>query len=110
MRMRFGLIIWICVALAVFALVYPVYVIRPFRAQGPRELAAALAVLRWRPTVMGICAGAALAAAIRLWRAGSRVRPALGAAAVLLCAALARVNIYEKMFHPRERPSFEAAG
>ena len=33
------------------AFAYPIYVIRPFRRQGPRELAAALAVIQIRPTV-----------------------------------------------------------
>ena len=99
-----------CLAVAIFALVYPLYVIWPFRAQGTRELVAALAVLRWRPLAMGICVGIAGAAAVGYWRAGARVRAVLGLAGVLVCAGLARVNIYEKMFHPMARPVFETAG
>ena len=41
------LIAFLTVALVL--LIYPVYVIRPFRAQGARELAAALALMRLRP-------------------------------------------------------------
>ena len=44
-----------CLAVSLFCLVYPVFVIRPFRYQGPRELAVALFVLRIRPALVAIC-------------------------------------------------------
>ena len=102
-----------CVAVSLFSVVYPIYVIRPFRAQGARELAVALAVCRFRPPVTVISAlvagGAAISysrAAARRWR---RILAAAGAAMVCVLAALARVNVYELMFHPDDHPSFTAA-
>ncbi len=38
----------LCLAIAFGCLAYPIYVIRPFRAQAPGELMAALAVTRRR--------------------------------------------------------------
>jgi len=102
-----------CLALSLILAVYPIYVIRPFRAQGARELAIALVVMRLRPAVTLISGAAALAALALDWRAqpGRRHRAfaAAGAAFVCVLAALARVNIYELMFHPDDRPSFAAA-
>jgi phosphoglycerol transferase MdoB-like AlkP superfamily enzyme len=102
-----------CLAIALFLLVYPMYVIQPFRAQGPRELKAALAVLRYRPMVLAAAAAAAILAAVQYWRArrmpGRRILAALAAVATVGCAVLARINIYELMFHPAGRPAFVAA-
>jgi hypothetical protein len=102
-----------CLALSLICVVYPFYVIRPFRAQGARELAAALLVMRFRSAATLIACASALAALVVYWRAQpSRWRRACataGAAFVCLLAALARVNVYELMFHPDDRPSFAAA-
>jgi hypothetical protein len=99
-------------ALAAVCVVYPVYVIQPFRAQGPRELQAALAVLRLRPTLLGIAVGMALAGTYFYWRSGARGwRRALAVCGTLLTlvfAGLSRVNVYELMFHPLDRPAFAA--
>ena len=99
-----------CFVVALSALVYPIYVIRPFRYQGPRELAAALAVLRVRPGVEMICAVSALLAGILYWRAQPKIWRKIGVmAAVLLVfgfAGLSRVNVYEIMFHPMGQPAF----
>ena len=92
-------------ALSLFCLVYPVYVIRPFRYQGPRELALALAAMRYRPVIMFFSALAAVIVAGRY----RRVLTVLGAVAVCLCAGLSRINIYELMFHPVDRPVFQPA-
>lgn len=93
---------------------YPLYVIRPFRAQGARELAAALFVLRVGPWLSIECALGAVAAAVYAWRGvrGWKVR-----AAAVLCvlvaalgASVARLNPYEKLlFHAIGEPQFEAA-
>lgn len=103
----------LCVTAALAALLYPLYVIRPFRAQGPRELIAALAVLRYRPAVMILCALTTLAAAIWYWRRENRTLRRAGSAACVIAVAavamLSRINIYEQMFHPFERPSFSSA-
>jgi hypothetical protein len=109
----FLICVLLCFVVAVAALLYPIYVIRPFRAQGPRELLAALAVLRYRPVVMILCGLFSLAALARYWNRESRGFRRAGSAAcviaVAVVAALSRVNIYERMFHPFERPSFSRA-
>ena len=103
----------ICVALALFCLAYPIYVIRPFRMQGSRELAAALTVMRIRGVISVVVAVVAILAAIRYWtlrpRIWKRVAAVFAASAACLFAVLCRVNIYELMFHPNSRPGFIAA-
>jgi len=102
-----------CLALSLICVAYPIYVIRPFRAQGARELAAALVVMRFRIAATVISGAAALAALALYWRAQPRRwrRTCATAGAVLVCglAALVRVNIYELMFHPNDHPSFAEA-
>jgi hypothetical protein len=112
-RWRFILILLACLALSLASVVYPIYVIRPFRTQGARELAAALVVMRWRPAITVISAVAALAALACYWwsqlRRWPRFLAAAGAGLVCLLAVLARVNVYELMFHPDTHPVFQAA-
>jgi hypothetical protein len=107
------LVLLACLAVSLVCVVYPMYVIRPFRAQGARELAAALVVSRFRPVLTAVSALVALGAVLACWRATARMRQRLlfVAGAVLACilAALARVNVYELMFHPIDRPAFAAA-
>jgi hypothetical protein len=92
------------------ALAYPIYVIRPFRHQGPRELAAALAVLQIRPLIELVCAVCAVGGLLWYWRVQSLLlrRRLVAAGAFLVCtfAVLSRVNIYELMFHPDTHPLF----
>ena len=91
-------------------LAYPIYVIRPFRYQGPRELAVALEVIQVRPLVELACVAIALIALAWFWQIErGRLRRALAAAAALLVcvfAVLSRVNVYELMFHPDTHPLF----
>jgi hypothetical protein len=100
-------------AASLFCLLYPIYVIRPFRHQGAAELRIALEVLRFRSITMAIAAALAIVAAVQYWRARQRGwrrgLVALAATAVLGFAALSRINIYELMFHPAARPEFVAA-
>src|SRR5436305_540739 len=93
-----------CLLVSLFCVIYPMYVIRPFRAQGARELALALEVIRFRPWVTVIAAVVALATLLR--RRG--IVQAVIAGLVCVFAVLARVNVYELMFHPAGAPSFEA--
>jgi len=113
MRQKLGWIFLICVLVAAAALIYPVYVIRPFRHQGPSELIVALAVLRYRPLVMILCTLTALVALVPYWiREHRKLRRAASAISVIAVAAIAmlsRVNIYEIMFKPFDRPSFSNA-
>ncbi len=112
MKLTYVLLILTCLCIAAFFLGYPFYVIRPFRHQGVTELAVALAVLRVRPAVMVACVAVASFAALRYWHMQpSRLRRWASAAGVLLicvAAALSRINIYEKMFHPIGQPAFES--
>jgi hypothetical protein len=112
-RRRLALVWLLCLAVALLCVAYPIYVIRPFRAQGPQELAAALVVTRFRPVVTLLCALVALAALISYWRVqartGWRILAIAGTGLVALLAFLARVNIYELMFHQLDRPDFAAA-
>jgi amino acid transporter len=102
-----------CLALSLICVAYPFYVIRPFRTQGVRELAIALVVMRFRSAATLISVAAAMAALFFYWRARPRrwrrVFTTFGAVFVCVLAVLARVNIYELMFHPNDRPSFAAA-
>ena len=107
--------VWaVSLAISLFAVAYPIYVIRPFRAQGPQELALALAVTRFRPAVTAICAMAALAALVWYWRLQKRIvwriLAVAGAACVAVLALVARVNVYELMFHHLGHPEFSSAG
>jgi len=102
-----------CLAVSLFCLVYPVYVIRPFRHQGASELVVALAVLRMRLAVGLACSALALLSVwmlwrmdVRRWRRGLAVA---GALAVCGFTALSRINIYELMFHPADQLTFVAA-
>lgn len=102
-----------CLAVAFLALAYPMYVIRPFRAQGAEELAIALAVRSWGPPAALAAAVAAVLVTILSWRV---LRRALfrGLACVVstltvLFAALTQVNVFELMFHPIDSPAAIAA-
>ena len=99
------------VSLACFAV--PVYVIRPFRHQGATELQIALFVKQIGPAVSLACLILVFAVVIVRWR---RIRgwiPRSLAVFTLLLAGggayLARVNIYELMFHPAGVPRFTPA-
>jgi thiol:disulfide interchange protein len=112
-KLNYPILIALAFAIAFFCLAYPIYVIRPFRHQGPHELAAALAVIQIRPVVTVL---ASLAAALFLWlywrsqpRRNGRIGAAAAVLAVWVCAVLSHVNVYERMFHPMGLPSFEAA-
>jgi hypothetical protein len=104
------LILTLLLVAAVAALIYPIYVIRPFRAQGSRELMAALAVLQYRPFAMIFFVACSIWVLIRYWRREQRwLRRTSSAAVVLVIAAVALlswINAYEIMFHPFDRPSF----
>jgi hypothetical protein len=99
-------------AIALFFLLFPNYVIRPTRSQGPTELQAALFVLRFQHIAELLCAAFALASLVMYLRSkppGSRIGAIAGAVVVFLCLALSRVNIYEVLFHPVGSPVFQSA-
>lgn len=108
----------LAVSVALAALITPVWVMRPFRSQGPTELAVALATLRAAPWLLTIAAALALWMVVRAWplaSAGSRSRgwarrigTVLALLLVLAAAALSRINPYEEMFAPLPGPTFVA--
>src|ERR1035438_2194443 len=68
-RLTFTFVLLACLAVSLISVAYPIYVIRPFRHQGPRELALALAVIRFRPVITVLSAMAAILALVASWRA-----------------------------------------
>lgn len=90
------------VSLACFG--YPMYVIRPFRAQGADELALALQVKEWGPLVSLV---AAVVAALVAWPMQRRWVAWPLAVLAIAGAGLARFNVYEKMFHRIDDPAFQ---
>jgi len=110
-RYWLGLLALALVAFFCFAI--PIYIIRPFRAQGSHELAFALLVRRLAPWISTLCAIVALLFTVVFWRSFpsrlARVTACLFALATCGFAALTRVNIYEKMFHPLGKPAFTSA-
>ena len=105
LKRRYWAVSLICLAVALFCLAYPFYVIWPFRYQGGRELQVALFVTRYRGIVEVMAAAIALAVA---W-ASRKTGLIVVALTVLACAALSRVNLYERMFRPISTISFGAA-
>ena len=102
-RILWAALIGLCViGFACFA--FPLYVIRPFRAQGAAELAAALIVRSWGPGVAVLAAVVSVVILAVFWkRIGTRLARGMAAAICLLSAVfagLAQVNVYERMFHP----------
>ena len=99
-------------AVALFFLGYPNYVIRPQRHQGAGELQAALTVLRFQHVAELVCAALAVVSLLMYLRSSPRRGSLIGAiaatVAVLASAAASRVNIYEVMFHPAGAPAFES--
>ena len=99
-----SVVLLVCLAASLVCVGYPMYVIRPFRAQGGPELAAALVVSRYRGMVTILSAILALGALAAYWRAAlrksRRILAAVGAGLVCVLAVAARINVYELMFHP----------
>jgi Protein of unknown function (DUF3179) len=100
-----------CCLASLLLLAYPIYVIRPFRHQGPTELSVALQMMRVRPALvialMVLAAFFAVLAWRRMRRMASRAGVILVAALTVICGALSFVNVYEMMFHPLGRPTFK---
>jgi hypothetical protein len=91
---------------------YPLHVIRPFRAQGSRELQAALVVAGWSPWMTLALAAVCVWIGIAYWKR-FRTRGKLGIVFAVLLTGLAaagsRLNVYEKMFKPVGTATFIAA-
>lgn len=103
-----------CTLGAVFCLVFPVYIIRPFRPQDPTQLAQALTVRGPAPWLSAAAAVAVLLATFLAWQ---RVRSwiprilfGLLSLIAVAAAGLTHLNIFEIMFHPYPAPQFAPAG
>jgi hypothetical protein len=101
-----------CAVVSAACVAIPLFVIRPFRPQGVRELEIALAVRHAGPWLAGLCAAIVVLLLIRLWpitRPGTRVTLAGLLVVTIAGAVLTHVNIFEKMFHPYDSPAFGSA-
>lgn len=107
-----GIAVLLLVLLALALVVFPLWTIRPFKAQTPEGVAVAYALRRWAPLGTLLAAVAVAALGAWLWR-GARwwSRAALVLALVPVAAAAwgARQNIYERMFAPQTGVSHAAA-
>jgi hypothetical protein len=97
-------ILGVCLSVAFIAFAYPMYVIRPFRAQGPTELAVALAVRNWGSYVAIVAAIIAVLVGFR-----KRVLPVIAALLTVAFAVMANINVFEIMFHRIESPEIARA-
>ncbi len=97
-----------CLTLSLAAILYPAWVVQPFRAQGARELAIALTLIRFAPAVTLAAAVCGILAVVAFWPQRWIGRTASAAAVVLLLAGavFARVDYFEWMFHPNPSPRF----
>jgi hypothetical protein len=100
-----------CCLACLTLLVYPIYVIRPFRQQGATELSVALQVMRVRPALVIALSVLAVLFASLAWKHTRglvrRVVVVLIATATVISGALSFVNVYELLFHPLRRPTFK---
>ena len=108
------------VAGALGLVLFPMWVIRPFRPQPAHELMLAMQAREWAPLLTTLALPVVLAGVALLWswtgRGESRAQRwrrglRLGSLVVLatLSTAAARVNIFEWMFHSDRRPAFTSA-
>jgi Protein of unknown function (DUF3179) len=99
--------------IAASCLFIPMYVIRPFRPQGVRELDFALAVRGAGPWLSAACLLPVLWALFSAWRRPiarpSRIALVVFAFIALVVAVLTHVNIFEIMFRPYPSPVFADA-
>jgi membrane-bound metal-dependent hydrolase YbcI (DUF457 family) len=90
----------------------PAFIIRPFRYQSPRALSLAIAMKGIAPSLAAAGFVVLLIVALMVWNSASNKARAGLAIAVLLSAASAtmtRLNYFEWMFRPIQRPGFVSA-
>jgi hypothetical protein len=103
-----SLVAMVCAAISLFFFFAPLYVLLPFKRQGPRELPFGLAVQRLAPKVTAVVALIVIATVVPAWSAiqEHRTRTIVCAALVLLAAMLTRVDFNELLFRPYPKLSF----
>lgn len=103
LRSLAGVLTLLLVLLTAAAVLIPLLVIQPFKAQTPEGVALAYALRRWAPAGTLLAAAVVLALTVWLWRGASRWGRAGFVLAFLLIAAASwgvRQNIFERMFVP----------
>lgn len=104
--------VFLLALLAVAVVVTPLLVIQPFRAQGARELAFALGLMRWSPWITLLAFVLIAYLVFRHWReSGWLMRGGFVLAILVAGIAVggARFNIFERMFRPVTDSRFIAA-
>jgi len=101
-----------CSAVSFACVAIPMFVMRPFRPQGARELEIALAVRHAGPWIAAVCVAILLLLTFRFW-SRARMIARVGLIGLLLLAVASaiftNVNIFEKIFHPYDAPAFGSA-
>lgn len=101
-----------CAIVSLACFLFPMYIIQPYRAQGPREFPLAIAIRDTGPVLSALCVLFIMAVMFRLWsRVDRRSRFGLTACLIVAVAgaALTRINVFELMFHPDLSPDFGPA-
>ena len=97
---------------ALAAVLIPIWLIQPFKAQTQSGVELSFILRRWSPVLTLLVAGLALACAVWRWREArwwSRVFLALACVVAIGCAWLARQNHFEWMFQPLAHAQYAKA-
>ena len=98
------------VVLSLAILAAPMLILHPFRAETALGLTIAYAVKRWGLAIDLLAIAAAFFVAMKVWsgRWWRKAIVSLAAIVMIAAAALARVNVFEKMFRPLPRGQYAA--
>src|SRR5277367_3921357 len=107
-RSRYFTMLAVSLALAIFCIAWPLFVIRPFHSQDPGLLQTALFTIRFSWVGEIMAAMAALTATVLYWR-NSKVPGIIASLLVIACGIFSRIDIFEMMFHPVPAPAFQTA-
>jgi len=112
-RASLGWLLAILAGACAATVVVPVFLIRPFTPQTPAGLVTAWTLRSWAPALclagllLGLATAALLWPRLRTWK--GRVPAVLAVILLAACAWAARVNLFERMFRPIDRPAFARA-
>ena len=109
LKSRYVLLLGASLALAIFCIAWPLFVIRPYHSQNPFLLQTALFTVRYSWVGELLAAAVALTATALYWRV-SKLPGLLTLLLVIAFGMFSRVDIFELMFHPVPAPVFQAAG
>lgn len=107
-----GLIAAAIMLVAIASVAIPLYVIRPFAPEDPHALAFALGLRPLAPWITLLCVAVLILLAVSTWNRTHRFGHVVVTVAMLTTLAsvfAARVDIFERMFHPNPSPSFAPA-